>query len=82
MNVDVTKQMVDDDLADLEVWYANKLAAIKKELLAPVKAEVKRQNKAARDEYLAQRGRLRKLREAVEHQPLTVAAEEPGDGDD
>ena len=79
--MDMTLQIVDDDLADLEVWYANKLAAIKQALLAPVKAEVKRQNKMVRDEYLAQRRRLRQLRETVQYQPLTLTGE-PANGDE
>jgi len=80
--MEVTLQMVDDDLDDLEVWYANKLAEIKQALLVPVRNEIKQQNKNMRNKYLAHRRRLKQLRETVQNQPIRLAAvPEPDDGD-
>ena len=79
--MDVTKSVVQADIDANEKWYSDQLDAIKRKLLVPVREEIKRQNKLARDKYLAQRGRLRKLLAAVENQPIVVSEpEQPDDG--
>ena len=53
---------VDKALADLEAEYLIDLCTIKRQLLDPIREEIKRQNAAARKTYAARRKKLGALR--------------------